>query len=73
MGNDRSSIRTIVEESASVRPASPKGIDWRRKWIEVFLRTKRDEGLLFADDLMHLHAFDHVQATPSDSNWMKRA
>ncbi len=72
MGSDGSAIRAIVAESASIRPASPKGIAWRRRWIEIFLRTKRDEGLLFAGDLMDPRALDRLHAPESDSNWMNR-
>jgi hypothetical protein len=71
-GQRRSRNPAILAESASIRPPSPKGIDWRRKWIEIFLSAKRDEGLLFSGDLMDPHALDRIQAAPNDSNRMNR-
>jgi hypothetical protein len=70
--DDGSAIRVILSEAKSIRLASRAGIAWREKWIEIFLRTKRDEGLLFAGDLVDPFMLDELQAPEEHSNWMSR-
>lgn len=41
-GNDYSAIQTVWSEAKSGALAGPDGIRWRKMWIEIFLRTKRE-------------------------------
>ena len=70
--DDAPAIRAIRSEAQSKRLASRDGIAWREKWIEIFLRTKRDEGLLFAGDLVDPFTLDELEAPEKHSNWMSR-
>jgi hypothetical protein len=65
-------IQSIRQEARGVRLASRDGLAWREKWIEIFLRTKRDEGLLFAGDLIDPLALDALHAPEEHSNWLHR-
>lgn len=69
---DHPFIHDILAEAATVRLESRAGLAWRTKWIEIFLRTKRDEGLLFAGDLLDPRALDELPAPEQHSNWLSR-
>lgn len=70
---DHSLIRNILSEAKSVQLGSKDGLAWRAKWIEIFLNTKRDEGLLFAGELVNPFAFDEMESANEHSNWLNRA
>jgi hypothetical protein len=70
--DDHFAIQTIFSEVKKVQLTSRAGVAWRVKWIEIFLRTKRDEGLLFAGDLIDPLALDEMRAAERHSNWLNR-
>jgi hypothetical protein len=68
---DNQSIQIIKSEAAapSFKPNSSAGKDWRRKWIEIFLKTKHDEG--FSPTEPHdPRTFDRMRAADEQSNWL---
>lgn len=71
-GEDMPLIDHIRGEAQSVRLDSRAGMAWRANKIEFFLRTKREEGLPFAGDVMDPLALDGLHAARRDSNWLNR-
>jgi hypothetical protein len=69
---DRQSIDIIRTEARSMRLNTAAGQEWRRKWIEIFLRTKHDEGLLFAGEVVDPFQFDRMESAGKHSNWLNR-
>jgi hypothetical protein len=73
-GYDRFAIDAIKGELAKrpVKLNSSEGVKWREKWIEIFLTTKHDEGVMFPGELMEPHKFDEFAAADEQSNWLSR-
>jgi hypothetical protein len=73
-GYDQFAIEAIKGElvKKSIQLNSLEGVKWREKWIEVFLTTKHDEGLMFPGELMEPHKFDVFAAADGQSNWLNR-
>ena len=70
--DDHQSIALVRRDAAGVRLSSRAGFEWRQKWIEIFLRTKRDEVLPFHGDIVDPHDFDQIPSAGKDSNWLNR-
>jgi hypothetical protein len=70
--NDQQTIDLVRSEAAarSFKPNSTAGIDWRRKWIEILLRTKHDEGVMFPGEVLDPRVFDRMVAADEQSNWL---
>lgn len=71
-GHDRALIDHVRAEAASVRLTSAAGLRWRADKIELFLRTKREEGLPFVGDLIDPAALDELPAPDRHSSWLNR-
>jgi hypothetical protein len=71
---DHFAIEAIKGELAkrSLKLNSSEGVTWREKWIEIFLTTKHDEGVMFPGELMEPHKFDEFAAADEQSNWLSR-
>ena len=72
---DQQAIELIRSEAASpsFNPNSKSGLEWRRRWIEIFLRTKHDEGVMFPGEVLDPRLFDRMIATDEQSNWLNIA
>jgi hypothetical protein len=69
--HDQEAIRHILSEATPVsRQAPSKRQSWAKKWIEIFLLTKRDEALAFPGDLVNLSTLDKLPARGAGTNWM---
>jgi hypothetical protein len=71
-GLDQPLIEHVTNEAGGIQLASAAGIVWRERWIEIFLRTKHDEGLLFPGELLDPFSFDDMLGTERESNWLNR-
>jgi hypothetical protein len=68
--NDQQAIDLIRSDASSSNASSRAGGDWRRNWIEILLRTKHDEGVLFPGEVLDPRMFDQMQAADEQSNWL---
>jgi hypothetical protein len=68
---DQEAIKHIQREATTMsRQAPAKRQEWEKKWIEIFLLTKRDEALVFPGDLVNLSSLDKIPARGAGTNWM---
>jgi hypothetical protein len=70
--NDQLAISIIKSEATTVELHSRAGLEWRRKWIEIFLRTKHDEGFQLDADFVDPIALDDLTGPDGGSNWLNR-
>lgn len=68
--NDQRAIELIRSEALSSQANSRAERDWRRKWIEILLTTKHDEGVLFPGEVLDPRLFDQMLAADEQSNWL---
>jgi hypothetical protein len=71
-GSDQPLIDAVLAEAKSVRLGTRPGVAWRVRQIEMFLRTKREEGLPFPGDLVDPRALDELRGPERHSNWLRR-
>ena len=69
---DALAIRLVKSEAPSVRLSSRKGFAWRKKWIEIFIGTKRPEGKAFPGYSVDPAILDRLPAADEQSNFMNR-
>lgn len=70
---DQRQILLLRNEARGVRLATTDGLAWRRRWIEIFLNLKREEGLPFPGDFVDPTELDALQApSPDHSSWLHR-
>lgn len=68
---DHEAIKHIRREATTMlRQAPARRQEWAKKWIEIFLLTKRDEALAFPGDLVNLSSLDKLPARGVGTNWM---
>jgi len=68
---DQSFINKVREEETSISRKSPsERQSWSKKWIEIFLRTKHDEALVFPGDHVDPSRFEDLPANNPGTNWL---
>jgi hypothetical protein len=70
-GLDAQCIHQIETEARTIQLNSRAGHEWRTRWIEIFLTTKHDEGLLFPGEILDPFSFDDM-LSPDGSNWLNQ-
>jgi hypothetical protein len=70
--NDQQAIDLILSDAASrsFKSNTRSRVDWREKWIQIFLRTKHDEGVSFPGEIVDPRIFDEMMAADEQSNWL---
>jgi hypothetical protein len=68
---DQPVIAHIQAESTRTSRRTPQGRQWADKWIQFFLHTKRDEGMLFAGVAVDPLTLDkRIFAAHVGTNWL---
>lgn len=64
-------IRCVQQEVTGIAAKPPRERQcWAKKWIEIFLRTKHDEAVVFPGDHVDPSRFEELQADNTGTNWM---